>query len=473
MAYVASTDLIPWFGRTHLDGHELTLERDVEESGNLYVVRQLPGRDPVTLNTAWLMEREQPYQMGVELARGRVNQVRNVLFDWRQQGVDPPAEMLSRLRESREWFGRAVTCQSRPDEASEFATRSTLAAVEAADQLCDAFLYHSISNRRKQNGKLGTFLGADLGPRPLEVEAARPYLSAFNTGWVPLGWRSVERVEGSRDWSLSDVQVDWCRKNGLRICCGPLVSGEDASLPDWLTLWHGDLEGLANLAGDHVRAVVRRYRGQVNLWEVAARFNGSPSLGLNEDQWLQLVVHLVAAARDEDPRTPVTVRLDQPWAEYMGREFHELSPLHFADAMIRAEIGLSGIGLELNWGFGYGSLPRDRLAVNRLVDLWSCLGLPIYLAVCLPSDSSSDPRARRRALEGAAGTEGWTAERQRAWVERWIPFLISKPSIHGLLWSQWSDAVEHDHPHGGLLDGAGIVKPACQALAEARGEHLI
>ena len=70
----------------------------------------------------------------------------------------------------------------------------------------------------------------------------------------------------------------------------------------------------------------------------------------------------------------------------MGERECDLSPLHFADALVRAEIGLSAIGLEINLGYWPGGTAlRDVLELGRQIDRWSLLGMPLLITLTLPS----------------------------------------------------------------------------------------
>jgi hypothetical protein len=250
---------------------------------------------------------------------------------------------------------------------------------------------------------------------------------------------------------------------------------DDRGLPDWLCLWQDDLDSVAGFIAEHVKATVKRYRGKVSLWECASRVNIGEALSLREEDKLKLTVMAVETARAIDPKTPMTVRFDQPWAEYLARTELDLSPLHFADALTRAEIGVTGLGLEINLGYQPGgTLPRDRLAFNRLIDLWSCLGLPLYATLTMPSSGEEDPLAtsQSRPMDNVA-SGGWTPQLQQSWIEKLAPFLISKSAIHGLIWNQLDDAVPHDFPHAGLIDAHGQSKPVLQTLAALRRQHLV
>ena len=71
MAYVAGLDGIPTAShKSWEDDRLLRLERTTSESGNLHIPWQVEGHGRVLLSTSSLMERERPYHLPVELARG-------------------------------------------------------------------------------------------------------------------------------------------------------------------------------------------------------------------------------------------------------------------------------------------------------------------------------------------------------------------------------------------------------------------
>ena len=193
------------------------------------------------------------------------------------------------------------------------------------------------------------------------------------------------------------------RSNGLirPVCAsaaGPLLELDDRGVPDWTYLWEGDVNSLLAFMLDHVRAVVERYRGRVHLWQVAARMTHGHALGLNEEARLQVAAKAISTVRQLDPTTPIVVTFDQPWAEYLATEQLDLAPLHFADALVRADLGLSGIGLEINLGYHPGgSVHRGPLAVSRLIDTWSLLELPLLVSLTMPSSATEDPQAERQS----------------------------------------------------------------------------
>ena len=288
----------------------------------------------------------------------------------------------------------------------------------------------------------------------------------FNSAIVPLAWGEVEPHEGKRDWSTSDPQIQWCRDQGLRITGGPLVQIDRWAVPDWLYLWEGDEEAVVKFALDYVREAVGRYRGKVHLWQCASRLNVSDMLGLSEEHRLRLAALTIEAIRQADPRTPVVLSIDQPCAEFMGEQECELSPIHFADALVRAEIGLIAIGLEMNFGYWPGGTAlRDVLELGRQIDRWSLLGLPLLITLTLPSAAGADPLARYQ-VEPIPYSPGIRPRRSISGTGSnvVVPMLLSKPAVQGIFWSQLADNVPHDFPHGGLVDAQGQPKPALEAL---------
>src|SRR5438094_9701818 len=92
---------------TRADG-ELRLVRDVDGSGYLVAPWEVDGVGRLMGTTATLVERPTPYSLAVELARGKVNQLRGQVADWRTVGLQVPPPLNGQIREAGLRFGRAV-----------------------------------------------------------------------------------------------------------------------------------------------------------------------------------------------------------------------------------------------------------------------------------------------------------------------------------------------------------------------------
>jgi hypothetical protein len=471
-AYLAGAEGIPWECQVSLEGQSLVLERDTRESGYLHFPWKVPGRGVVQLSSGSLMERPRDYHLPVELARGTLNRVRNQAAQWQQAGMTIPHAFDEIVHHSAVAFGRAATGQHRPQAAQDYAEEAIRLGLEAGDLLSREYIQQVLAIRRGQQASLGTLLGARL-QAPLAGDAATRFTSAFNTVAVGTFWPDLEPQLGKFNWDATDRLIEWCQQKDLRICVGPLVQMDKHALPDWLFL-DEDFEEVQLSVLSFVESVVRRYRGKVHLWHVASGMNLSGALEHSEEQRLRLVVEAVDRVRAVDPRTPLVMSFAQPWGEYIARQDQELTPLHFADTLVRGELGLAGVGLEIHYGYWPGgTLPRDPLEVSRQLDRWSQIGVPLMVFVSAPSSAVDDPLARHPAraladLRAGGPTPAW----QHVLVQWLLPMLLAKQSVQAIIWDNWQDSHPHEMPSSGLCDGTGAPKPVLRTLLELRREFV-
>ena len=147
------------------------------------------------------------------------------------------------------------------------------------------------------------------------------------------------------------------------------------------------------------------------------------------------------------------VSFDQPWAEYMRQQESDFPPLHFADALIRAGLGVSGLMIEINVGYSPGgTLLRHPLEFNRLLDIWSSFGLPLWLSLSAPSSDIEDPLAQHKATVSPGM---WDRGTQQAWVADSFRLRWSSRAYRACVWNQLLDSHLHEFPNGGLFDAGG------------------
>ncbi len=391
-AYLSGIDRVAWPVRTTFTGGLLEMHRSVSESANLHFPWPLEGVGQMTFSTASLMEQENPYLLPLELARGTVSQLADQLFEWKSIGLIVPDELSELVSETIRQMAAAAMAQDDPAASTTLAEKVLHTASQAANQLAAAYVEQALAIRRRNEGNLGCFLGADLGTGKLDNYTTRHFLLAFNAANIPIRWRDVEAVEGRYDWSIPDKQIEWCRSNNLHISAGPLLPFDAAALPDWLALWEGDMDNLLVFFADYIRTVVERYRGKVDMWLCAAQVNTGQVLSLSEEDKMQLTAAAIDIVRTRDTETAAVVSFDQPWAEYTAESEVDFPPLHFADALIRSDLGLTGVMLEINAGYyPGGTLPRNPLEFSRQLDAWSMWGLPVWLSISAPACATPIP----------------------------------------------------------------------------------
>lgn len=465
-AYLSGLDRIPWETQVRYANGELVLERTVSEAGVLHIPWPVEGYGQLVLSTGTLMERPKPYHLPLELARGKIAQIRNQQAEWEALGLVVPPTVTQTVNQAVRYFGLAVQAEYGSEDSLALAERAIHIALTASSLLAACYAEQALAVRRRLTGRPPTLLGASLGSSPLPEATARRYREVFTAAQVSLTWRQIAAAEGAYRWDATDRQIQWCHDAGLTVCSGPLLQFDGRSVPDWLSACEGDFESLSDLAMEFVQATVERYRGGIDLWLGAGRVNTGDVLSLSEEEKVKLAARAVELVRSLDSATPILVSFDQPWAEYLSHRAMDFPPLHFADALLRAGLGLSGVMLEINVGASPGGTPlRDPLDFSRQLDYWGLLGAPIYLTLTVPSDWQEDPLSSRRVK---LLPDSWTPKAQQAWVSRYVTLAMAKAYVQGVFWNQLCDSQPHEFPHGGLFDAEGNAKPALEQLASLR-----
>jgi hypothetical protein len=141
---------------------------------------------------------------------------------------------------------------------------------------------------------------------------------------------------------------------------------------------------------------------------------------------------------------------------------------------VRADLGLSGLGVEITVGYHPGATPhRSPFAYSRLIDTWGLLELPLLVTLTLPSSPEKDPLANPKIQVLSNDADDVTPATQAAWIERHVPLLLAKAPVQVILWNQLSDASPHVYPHGGVFDAQDKPKPALESLRKIRQQLLM
>src|SRR5438046_1479443 len=120
-AYLASADGVPWECHVTIAEEGVIIDRDTRESGYLYFPWKIAGRGLVQLSSGSLMERQRPYNLPIELARGTVNRLRNQASAWQAQGMVIPTNLLEAVTTATTTLARAATTQGDPRSSQDLA----------------------------------------------------------------------------------------------------------------------------------------------------------------------------------------------------------------------------------------------------------------------------------------------------------------------------------------------------------------
>lgn len=470
---VGGQDGMPYATQAHVEGDRLILQRDVDESGSALVPWPVDGRGLLMTSTGTLMERPASYTLLMELARGKINQVRSQAAEWLMGGLLVPTPLERQLRRATHAFTGAVAHQGEPETLGEDAA-ALIESYTAAEHLVAAYAQQVFQVRHSRQSHLETTLACRLQSEEPAGSAAEALLAAVNAVVVPLSWREIEPAEGEFVWEPADRLVNWAVERGLKVVAGPLIDFSGRNLPDWIWERETDLLGLNGLMCDWLDRVVRRYQHLIRTWQVTAGSNCAGVLARRDEELLWLTVRAAEAVRRVSPGLEIIIGLAQPWGDYLAEQDGSQSPFLFADTLLRTGLKLAALDLEVIMGVTpRGSYCRDTLDLSRLLDLYALLGTPLHLTLGYPSEPTPPPAACPDERIGAGWwRDGFTAAAQADWGAAFTRLALCKPFVRSVQWTHLSDAEPHQFPACGLFDAAGRPKPVLDELARLRAEHL-
>src|SRR5262245_14782550 len=261
-------DRAPTPTRCELRDGVLILEREIHESAPAYVPWEIPRAGRLMVPTTTLMSRDRPYPLVTELARGKINQVRNQYADWQAGGLNVAPDVDALLHQATHAFSESVMDESGP-QADQRADESLAIAVEAAGLLVQRYQDQVYRMRHQRQAKFDTALGCRIGSVPARGLDDVVRL-ALNAACVPLTWGSIEPAEADYRWADADATVAWAASRNLRTFAGPLIDFSEAGLPEYVRKLAADPVTFKSLMCDYVETVVTRYRGKVSRWLITS-----------------------------------------------------------------------------------------------------------------------------------------------------------------------------------------------------------
>ena len=466
-------DNMPYPTEAAVAGERLTLTRSVDESGNLQTPWRIASFGELMTSTATLMERPRPYHLTVELARGKINQVRSQVAEWTQGGLFVSDPLSQQIRVATHAFGHALL-QSPGPQADPLAESALQLSHQAAHDLVQAYVQRVLELRHERMPKFDTLQSCRLEGGEPEAADAKSIAQAFNAVSLPFSWQQIEPTPGQYNFEAQDRLVNWALTNNLKIIGGPLIDFAGRNLPGWLWADGCDLHKRSQQLADFVEAMVRRYHSRVRTWQITAGSNCAGILAQRDEELIWLTLRLVDAVKRVSPQLEVIVGLAQPWGDYLAEQERSKTPFIFVDDLLRTGVKLTALDIELVMGVSpRGSYCRDLLDTSRLLDLYALLGLPIQTTLAYPSAESAAANAdpdQRVNLGNWRGDHSLASQADCAGA--FSALALCKPYVRGIQWAHWSDAQSHAFPHCGLIDEQGKEKPALKMLRDLRANHL-
>ena len=458
-------------------------ERRSSESAALALSYNTGEAGQLTLQTNLLPEREESYMLVSELARSRIRLILAKMEDWALTDLDPFHPVMTKLAEAKSLFIRALTIGHTP-EAEEIAHEALLKAIQCGEELSEYHAEVLLSHRLHLPNIPRTTLGCNVHPAQWSERLRTVVDTHFDYISIPLRWRDLEPDEGEYSWQTTDRWIEWAVRTAHKpVLAGPVLNLSRNAVPDWLYIWEHDYETLRELVAEHVRAVVTRYRRAVNVWNVVSGMNINDNFSLTYEQMMDLTRVCLLLVKKLQPNARVMLEVAQPFAEQYAFQNGALPPLMYLEMVLESGLPVDSIGVRLQLGqAAQGRSTRDLLQISSMLDRFARLEHPVVItAAGVPSDTPVPPEKSEdddddegllasAANSAAAGYwhQPWNETLQADWLTRVTTIALSKPYVESLCWQELYDHETSDMPYGGLINSAGMVKPALMRMGQIR-----
>ncbi len=447
-AYLVGSDAVPIRGEFSYSQGEIVCRKRAAGPAALTLMWDTKNFGNIMLETTRLPEREEPYILNLELARGRVMRLMQKREEWGLFDIPEAAAVNDKSMEARDLLLEAITHQEEPAKASEFADRCLQLVLPISEQAAlahaDLLLQRRISTRNFPRGAFG--LRVEHG---ITSEAYRRALVP-NADFVrmPMWWKVIEPQEQQFTWSQVDEWMEFLRRARLPVVAGPLVHFAEISIPEWLYIWEHDYETVRDLLYEHIERVVTRYGPQVALWNVLSGLHVNAQFSFTFDQLMDLTRMAVGLVKKVYGPARTMIELTQPWGEYYAGNQRSIPPMLYAEMIVQSGIQFDVFGVQLKFGVPRdGCWQRDLFQVSSLLDRFAAFSKPVMISAVQVPSAPPDP-----AGGNAAGTwrRTWSEPLQAKWLEAVTDIALSKPFIEAIC---WQDLV--DLPAKALVAGSG------------------
>ena len=427
------------------------------------------------LATETLCERERPYHLLKELARGQLGRIIRRFVELVYYGFKPSDKLKRTIRLEVARFAVLATSDETLPEMNSLARESLDRLIQLSLNLNDLFLEQSLAFRKLHTPHFPIHIGVNIDIPP-EGNDAHGLVSCtdrlkdlFRYINVTPTWRELEPEPDVYRWELFDQRIALLRENGFCVIGGPILQFDLRSIPQWVLPQIGDGDLFERFALKYADTFLEHFADKVDLWVLTSKVNSHQLDNCSVGRLIGLTKQSAYVFGNHLLTQPCVVGLDQPWGDYLLYQDMPYAPFPIAEEL--AEIPqLTGIMLEVNIGLSSKcSYPRDPMAFSAMIDQWSLFGKPLYFSLGVPSELGTNPDFPD---EYVGLSFEWSRKTQQEWVHRYIPILFSKRSVMGVFWNRLEDSEFSEFANFGLLDAFGRLKPAYRKLASLCGTYV-
>jgi hypothetical protein len=419
------------------------------ETAGLALLWPIEGFGKVLLPTTCLPEREQPYNLNVEIARAKLMQIVNKREDW--LFLNNTEVLADLLKEAQDLFIRAIQNISMPSKASKLADESLKKAIVSSEKLAIKQAELLFNTRASNHGLGRGCFGCRIDPmeidNPVYVEKL---LELFGSATIPINWAQIEPRKGEFDFSKIDACVDVLSKKKLTLSAGPLLFFSKGNLPKWLLRSGAGFERIRETAYHFISEVVSRYSSAVRAWYVISGLNAFNHFGFGFEQILEMTRAANMAVKQASDRAFKIVEVSNPWGEYYMTTPNSIPPLVYMDMVVQSGIHFDAFGLQVRFGKDQtGMHVRDMMQISAILDYFGPIAKPLYMtSVEVPSQ---DGNGLHNGEVAGIWHGQWNESRQGQWIEQFYKIALSKQFVNSVTYANLIDTADSSIHHSGLL----------------------
>lgn len=469
-AYIVGSDGVPLRAELEFRNSRVVCAKRADGPAGLALLWPVPGSGALLLETSRLMDREKPYNLVLELVRGRLMRINQKREDWGLFDFDGVEPVATEIDKARDLMVEALKAED-PVQQTRFAGDALQIAVESGERLS---LFHAdifLGRRKQAHAFSRRTIGCSIDLANTSDVYRQRFREAFDFAYLPMTWRTVEPKQQEFNWRPFDSWVEWLAKNRIPIKVGPLVSFNEAHVPDWLAMYETDFETVRNFIFEHVRRVVERYGNYVHQWDVISGIHADNTFQFTFEQLMEVTRVTASLVKQLAPRAQTVINLVSPWGEYYARNQRTIPPMLYADMVVQSGVGFDGLGVHFVFGRPRdGMFVRDMFQVSEKLDRMGNLGKPVHItAVSVPSAPPSNGESAGHG--GGYWHEPWSEAVQAQWIKDFYTIALSKPFVESVTWADLADRPEGSAvPTGGLLTADLRPKLAYRVLRQYRSE---
>jgi len=433
---------------TFNDGYIECKKSNLETAG-LALLWPVEGFGKVLLPTTCLPEREQPYNLNVEIARAKLMQIVNKREDW--LFLNKIEVLADSLKEAQDLFIQAIQNISMPSKAAKLADESLKKAIVSSEKLAIKQA-ESLFQARAENHGLGRgCFGCRIDPmkidNPVYIEKL---LELFGSVTIPINWAQIEPQKGEFDFSKIDACVDALGKRKLSLSAGPLLYFSKESLPKWLVRSGSGFEKIRETAYHFVSEIVARYSNAIRAWYVISGLNAYNHFGFGFEQILEMTRAANMAAKQASDRSIKIIEVSNPWGEYYMTTPNSIPPFMYMDMVVQSGIHFDAFGLQIQFGKDQtGMHVRDMMQISAILDDFGPIAKPLYMTnVEVPGQDGKDLHDGNVA---GIWHGPWDESRQGQWIEQFYKIALSKQFVNSVTYSNIIDTADSTIDYSGLL----------------------